>query len=149
MSTGRQGWNDAVIEEFRATGGTVTTGGFGRRLVLLHHVGARTGLERVSPVMAVRDDADTWFVAASKGGAPDHPGWYHNLVAHPDVEIETPDDGVVAVRARELLGVERDEAWARFTAMSAGFRQYESRTSRTIPVIALHRRDAGSGPEVG
>lgn len=133
-------WNQNIIDEFRANGGTVTTMGFGRGLVLLHHTGARTGAERVSPLAAIRDGEDTWLIAASKGGAPDNPDWFHNLRAHPDVEIETPDDGTVPVRARVLGPEERDAAWARFTAMSEGFRSYEEKTSRTIPVVALTRR---------
>ncbi len=133
-------WNQNIIDEFRANGGTVETMGFGRGLVLLHHVGARTGTARVSPVAAIRDGDDAWLVAASKGGAPDNPDWYHNLRAHPDVEIETPDDGTVTVHARVLEGDERDAAWARFTAMSEGFRSYEEKTSRVIPVVELARR---------
>ncbi|MBM6399255.1 nitroreductase/quinone reductase family protein [Phycicoccus sonneratiae] len=133
-------WNQNIIEEFRANGGTVQTMGFGRGLVLLHHTGARTGTERVSPVAAIRDGDDTWLVAASKGGAPDNPAWFHNLRTHPDAAIETPDDGTVEVRARVLEGEERDTAWARFTAMSEGFRSYEQKTTRVIPVIALTRR---------
>ncbi|MCV2394396.1 nitroreductase family deazaflavin-dependent oxidoreductase [Actinotalea sp. M2MS4P-6] len=133
-------WNQKVIDEFRDNDGTVTTAGFGRNLVLLHHVGARSGTERVSPVMGIRQDEGTWLIAASKAGAPENPAWYHNLLANPDVTIETPDDGVVAVRADELAGEARDRAWARFTAKSSGFRDYEARTTRTIPVIALRRR---------
>ncbi len=131
-------WNANIIEEFRTTGGSA--GNFGRSLVLLHHLGAKSGTERVSPVRAIRDDADTWLIAASKGGSDEHPGWYHNLLAKPDVEIETPDDGVVAVHAVRLDGDARDAAWERFKQVSDGFRQYEERTSRIIPVIELRRR---------
>jgi deazaflavin-dependent oxidoreductase (nitroreductase family) len=134
-------WNQNVIDEFRANDGTVTTAGFGRALVLLHHVGARTGQERVAPVRAIRQDQDAWLVAASKGGAPDNPAWFHNLKAHPDVSIEVPGEGTVPVRARVLEGAERDSGWAQFTAASPGFRESEDRTTRTIPVIALHRRE--------
>lgn len=135
-------WNQQIIDEFRANGGDVRTNGFGKGLVLLHHRGARTGVERVSPLAGIRVDANTWLAAASKGGAPDNPAWFHNLLAHPDVEIETPDDGTVPVRATQLLGAERDAGWARFTERSAGFRSYEGRTTRTIPVLRLTRRDA-------
>jgi len=135
-------WNQSVIDEFRSNGGFVQANGFGKGLVLLHHRGARTGTERVSPVAAIPDDEGAWLVAASKGGAPDNPGWFHNLLAHPDVEIETPDDGTVPVHATQLLGAERDSAWERFTARSEGFRSYEQRTARTIPVLRLTRRDA-------
>jgi deazaflavin-dependent oxidoreductase (nitroreductase family) len=135
-------WNQRIIDEFHANGGDVRTNGFGKGLVLLHHRGARTGTERVSPVAGIRVDPDTWLVAASKGGAPENPGWFFNLLAHPDVEIETPDDGTVAVRATNLTGDERDAGWARFTARSEGFRSYEQRTTRTIPVLRLARRAA-------
>jgi len=138
MSDRYRQFNDQIIDEFRATGGTVNR--FGRSLVLVHHVGARSGIERMTPVMSIRVDDDTWLIAASKAGAPEHPAWYHNLRANPDVSIETPDDGVVEVHARVLPGRERDAAWTRFTAASPGFRQYEQRTSRVIPVVELRRR---------
>lgn len=131
-------WNQGVIDEFRENNGTVSHG-FGRALVLVHNVGAKSGIERVSPLMGIRDDADTWFITASKGGAPENPAWYHNLLANPETTIETPDDGVVTVRAVELKGAERDAAWERFKEHSDGFRQYEQRTTRVIPVMALHR----------
>ncbi|MGG5259855.1 nitroreductase/quinone reductase family protein [Phycicoccus avicenniae] len=133
-------WNQQIIDEFRANDGTVQTMGFGRGLVLLHHTGARSGTERVSPLAAVRDSDDRWYLAASKGGAPDNPDWFHNLRAHPDVRIETPDDGTVEVRATVLEGAERDAVWERFKQMSDGFRGYEEKTSRVIPVVALTRR---------
>jgi deazaflavin-dependent oxidoreductase (nitroreductase family) len=134
-------WNQPIIEEFRATGGTVDSRGFGRNLVLLHHVGARSGVERVVPTLALREDADTWLISASAGGAPRNPGWYFNLRARPHVLIETPDDGPVSVFARELDGEERDRAWRRFTSTSAGFAYYETRTTRIIPVFALTREE--------
>jgi deazaflavin-dependent oxidoreductase (nitroreductase family) len=134
-------WNQQIIDEFRTNGGDVRTNGFGKGLVLLHHRGARTGVERVSPLAGIKVDGDTWLLAASKGGAPDNPAWFYNLLAHPDVEIETPDDGTVPVHATQLTGAEREEGWARFTARSEGFRSYEQRTARTIPVIRLARRD--------
>ncbi|GIG29783.1 nitroreductase/quinone reductase family protein [Cellulomonas marina] len=133
-------WNQQIIEEFRASGGTVTTMGFGRTLVLVHHVGARTGTERVAPLRAIRVDDDTWLVAASKAGAPENPAWFHNLVAHPETVVETPDDGTVPVRAEVLVGDERDAAWARFTSASRGFAEYQEKTARVIPVVALRRR---------
>ncbi len=133
-------WNQQIIDEFRANDGTVSTMGFGRGLVLLHHTGARSGVERVTPVAAIHRDADTWLIAASKAGAPDNPSWFHNLRAHPEVHIETPDDGDVEVVARVLDGGERDQAWSRFTEMSDGFRSYQEKTTRVIPVIELSRR---------
>lgn len=132
-------FNERIVDEFRSNGGTVETAGFGRRLVLLHHLGARSGDARVSPVMALPSERG-WVIAASKGGAPENPAWFHNLLAHPDTVIETPDEGEVAVHAAPLEGAERDAAWARFLEASPGFAQYEQRTSRTIPVVELRRR---------
>jgi len=132
-------FNQGIIDEFRANGGTVETAGFGRSLVLLHHRGAISGAERVSPVMGIPSEAG-WLIAASKGGAPDNPAWFHNLIAHPEVTIETPDEGEVAVRAVQLQGAERDAAWALFVSRSPGFAEYERRTDRVIPVLELRRR---------
>lgn len=140
MADSNQGFNPRVIDEFRSNDGTVSAAGFGRSLVLLHHLGAKSGTERVSPVRALNTDHGTWLVAASKGGAPENPAWYHNLRAHPDITIETPDDGTVAVHSDELIGAARNEAWDQFTAASPGFKQYEQQTSRTIPVLELRRR---------
>ena len=137
MSDQFNDWNQRIIDTFRANAGEVPQ--FGRSLVLVHHIGAKSGLERVSPVMALRDGDDTWLIAASKAGAPENPAWYHNLRANPEAEIETPD-GVVLVRAEELVGADRDAAWSRFTAVSTGFKEYEAKTTRTIPVLALKRR---------
>ena len=131
-------WNQQIIEEFRANGGTVETMGFGRSLVLVHHLGARTGTERISPVANIREPDGSRLIAASKGGAPENPDWYHNLLAHPDVTIETPD-GEERVHVTDLQGAERDAAWERFKQMSEGFRSYEAKTSRVIPVLRLTR----------
>ncbi|WP_343232886.1 MULTISPECIES: nitroreductase family deazaflavin-dependent oxidoreductase [unclassified Tsukamurella] len=92
------------------------------------------------PVMGLREDPDTWLIAASKAGAPDNPAWFHNLRAHADAEIETPDDGTVEVRAEVLSGAARDAAWEKFKAEAPGFGEYEARTTRVIPVVALRRR---------
>lgn len=132
-------WNQQIIDEFRANGGTVAANGFGRRLVLVHHLGARSGAERVNPVAAIGQDDGSWLIAASAAGADKNPDWYHNLLAHPDVTIETPD-GPADVTVTELTGADRDAAWAQFTAMSEGFAAYERKTSRVIPVLRLTRR---------
>jgi len=138
MSNPYTQFNDGIIDEFRTNDGTVAQ--FGRDLVLVHHRGARSGVERIAPLRAIRTSPDTWLIAASKAGADENPAWFHNLVAHPHTQIETPDDGVVAVRATVLQGGERDAAWSEFTAASPAFGTYAQRTSRVIPVIALSRR---------
>jgi len=135
-------FNDAIIDEFRSNGGAVSRG-FGTDLVLVHSTGAKSGEERIHPVLALRD-GDAWLIAASKGGAPEHPAWFHNLVAHPYAVIESPDQrggiDTVPVRAEALQGEARDAAWARFLDRSPAFAQYEERAGRVIPVVRLSRR---------
>ncbi len=133
-------FNAQVIAEFRANHGRVVrSGGFGNSLVLLHTTGARTGAARVNPVLA-RRDGDDWLISASAGGAPEHPAWFINLRANPDVAIET-DDGMVEVTAQELTGDEYDRAWRGFTSQSPAFAEYQRRTGgRRIPVVRLRRR---------
>jgi deazaflavin-dependent oxidoreductase (nitroreductase family) len=137
MMADNAGYNQPIIDAFRANGGTVPQ--FGRGLVLLHHRGAKSGTERVSPVAALKTGPDTWLIAASKAGAPDNPAWYHNLLASPDIAIETPDDGELTVHVTELAGEERAEAWEAFTAVYAGFLDYQEKTDRVIPVLRLAR----------
>ena len=132
-------FNDRVIAEFRTNGGCVDTGGFGTKLVLIHSVGARTGAERVNPALSLKGATDR-LVIASSAGKPDNPGWYHNLRAHPDITIETPE-GVEQVTAVELDGEQYTEAWRRFDADSPIFAQYqESAGSRRLPIFRLQRR---------
>jgi deazaflavin-dependent oxidoreductase (nitroreductase family) len=132
-------FNEQIIEEFRANDGHVETMGFGDSLVILHSTGARTGRERVNPVLAIPVD-DGWLIAASKAGAPDNPGWYANLVAHPETTIET-GTATVEVTATEILGDDYEAAWGRFTAQSGAFEQYaEKAGDRHIPVILLSPR---------
>ncbi|MEV6012768.1 nitroreductase family deazaflavin-dependent oxidoreductase [Streptomyces sp. NPDC051976] len=131
-------FNAAIVAEFRANHGKVGGNFEGAPLLLLHSRGARTGAERVSPMMYLRD-GDRYLVFASKGGAPENPAWYHNLVAHPDVEIEVGDD-TIAVRAEELKGAERDEKYAKQAELYPGFAEYEAKTTRVIPVVALSAR---------
>lgn len=126
-----------MIEEFRSGGGRTRI--FGDNLVLLHHTGAKTGTARVSPLVARHPDADTWLLSASDSGADHNPGWYHNLLAHPDVQIEAPGEGTVDVHAEVLTGAARDEGWAQFASFSPQYVGYQKKTSRTIPVVALHR----------
>ena len=133
-------WNETVIAEFRANKGEVTTGGFGKHLVLLHSVGARSGVERVNPVLG-RRSGDDWVIAASYAGAPSHPAWYHNLVAHPDTAIETAEAGTVPVTASEITGPEYDREWAGFVGQAPTFAEYQEKAgSRKIPLLRLRRR---------
>ncbi len=128
--------NTAVIDEFRANRGRVGGWFSDARLLLLTTTGARSGRPHTVPLGCLPDGGERVLVIASAGGADRHPAWYHNLLAHPDVTIETPD-GVEQVHVTELKGAERDAAWERFKQMSEGFRSYEQKTSRVIPVLRL------------
>jgi deazaflavin-dependent oxidoreductase (nitroreductase family) len=132
-------WNDNIIKEFRENEGRVGGPFAGRPLVLLHHRGAKSGVERVSPLATQRIDDDTWAVFGSKGGAPTHPAWYYNVQAHPDVEIEFGTE-TIPVRARVAQGEEHDRIWNKQKQLMPGFADYEKKTSRVIPVVVLERR---------
>ena len=131
-------FNAQVIDEFRANHGKVGGNFEGAPLLLLHSVGAKSGQTRVSPMMYL-PDGERFLVFASKAGAPDNPDWYHNLKANPDATIEVGDD-TFDVRADELPRAERDEKYAEQAARYPGFADYEKKTDRVIPVLALTRR---------
>ncbi|MEV4517039.1 nitroreductase family deazaflavin-dependent oxidoreductase [Dactylosporangium sp. NPDC049525] len=128
-------WNDKIIEEFRANDGRVGGNFEGAPLLLLHTVGARTGQERVHPMMYQQVDGG-YAVFASKGGAPTNPDWYHNLLASPRVKAEI-GTGTVELVARVTEGEERDRIWTAQKAAYPGFADYESKTDRQIPVVLL------------
>ncbi len=131
-------FNSRIIDDFRANGGYVGAPFNSDRLVLLHHVGAKSGEARISPLMSFPDDAG-WVVVASKGGAPENPAWFHNLQAHPETVIEFGTE-TIPVTASVIPQPERDERWAGITATNPGFASYEQKTSRTIPLVRLARR---------
>ncbi|MDE0369710.1 MAG: nitroreductase family deazaflavin-dependent oxidoreductase [bacterium] len=130
-------WNATIIEEFRANDGQVGGMFEGRTLLLLHHTGARTGIRRVTP-LAYQNLADGYAVFASKAGADTNPDWYHNVVANPRTEVEV-GTRTIQVRARVATGEERDQIWSRQKQDYPQFAEYESKTSRVIPVIVLER----------
>ncbi|BBY63725.1 nitroreductase family deazaflavin-dependent oxidoreductase [Mycolicibacterium helvum] len=129
--------NRAVIDEFRATGGKAGGMFEGKPLVLVHHVGAKSGTERIAPLVPLLHD-DRIFIFASKGGADTNPDWYHNLVAHPNVTVELGTESF-PVTAWVLSGSERDEVYARQVAAEPQFGDYQRSTSRVIPVVELQR----------
>ena len=131
-------WNRGIIEEFRANGGKVGGNFEGAPMVLLHTTGARSRAERVNPLV-YRQDGDRWVVFASKGGAPTHPDWLHNLRAHPEASIEVGTETIPVV-AREAQADERERLWTRQKELMPGFAEYEQRTRRQIPVVVLERR---------
>jgi deazaflavin-dependent oxidoreductase (nitroreductase family) len=139
-STPTTDFNRDIIEHFRANQGTMLSGPFkDRSLLLLHTTGARTGQPRVHPLAYTRD-GERYVVIASKGGAPVHPDWYRNIVAHPEVELEVGPDRFPA-RARVTLGDERRRLYDAQAAIMPGFAEYQKKTTREIPVIVFERSD--------
>jgi len=129
-------FNGKVIEEFRANGGKVGGWFEGQTILLLHHTGAKSGAERVNPLV-YQQVGDSYAIFASRAGAPRHPDWYYNLVAHPDATAEV-GTGTVHVRARVADPAERDPIYARQKEIAANFADYEkSAAPRVIPVILL------------
>jgi len=135
-------WNSRVIAEFRANGGKVGGQFEGAPVVLMHHIGRKSGKESVNPVMYLPDEGDpaTIYVFASKGGAPTHPDWYWNLTVAGTATVEVGTE-TYAVSVREVTGEERDTIYAEQASRYPGFGEYEEKTAgiRTIPVLALTR----------
>jgi deazaflavin-dependent oxidoreductase (nitroreductase family) len=134
-----QNWNTNIIEEFRANEGKVGGSFEGAPMLLLHSTGAKSGLERVNP-MVYQEVGANFAVFASKGGAPDNPDWFHNLVANPDAEVEVGTE-TIPVRARVTEGEERERLFTEQKRRMPGFAEYEKRTERQIPVVVLERTD--------
>lgn len=130
-------WNKQIIEEFYANGGKVGGQFAGANLLLLHTLGAKSHQPRVHP-LAYFTDGDTFFIIASKGGAPSNPDWYYNILAHPEVTLEIGTERFKAhasVPERE----ERDRLFANAVKQAPGFGEYQRNTSRIIPVVVLKR----------
>jgi deazaflavin-dependent oxidoreductase (nitroreductase family) len=128
-------FNTQVISEFRENAGQVGGMFEGMPLLLLHHVGAKSGTDRIAP-LAYLEDGGSYAIFASKGGAPEHPAWYHNLKAHPETKIELAGQEV-AVVAHEAEGSERDRLYSTQAAKLPQFAEYEGKTDRKIPVVVL------------
>jgi deazaflavin-dependent oxidoreductase (nitroreductase family) len=129
--------NAQVIEEFRTSGGKVGGMFANAPLILVHHFGAKSGTERIAPLVYL-GDGDRLFIFASKGGSPENPAWYHNLLAHPDVTVEVGEE-TFPVRATVLEGAERDEIYTKQAAAQPQFAEYQKNTDRLIPVVELVR----------
>jgi deazaflavin-dependent oxidoreductase (nitroreductase family) len=133
-------WNEKVIEEFRANGGRMGGPFEGAPMILMHHIGAKTGTERVTPLVHFPEGDGRTVIVASAAGAPNHPAWFHNLRANPKIEVEAGTE-TYPVLAEEITGAERDEVWARVVSESPGFADYQRKTDRTIPLVRLTRVD--------
>jgi F420H(2)-dependent quinone reductase len=136
---------DAHAKIYRLTDGTV-----GHRfpgtppVLLLDHIGAQSAIKRTTPLVYVEDHPDVVLVA-SKGGHPKHPAWYHNLRAHPDTTVQIGPEHH-AVHARLATPEERARLWPKALATYAGYRGYQQRTEREIPLVILEPRSAAPEP---
>jgi len=130
-------WNRNMIAEFHAKHGKGISG-FGDRLLLLSTKGKKSGRAQLVPV-AYHRDGDRYVIAASKSGAPTHPDWYHNLVAHPRATIEVGDEHFEVKATPLAKGPERDRLYEAHAALMPGFRDYPKKTKRVIPVVVLER----------
>ncbi|ACU75014.1 conserved hypothetical protein [Catenulispora acidiphila DSM 44928] len=135
----RQSWNEEVIKEFRANAGSVEQFG-GKGLVLLHHTGAKSGAAYVTPLAGFAQDGGSWVIVASNAGRDNHPAWFHNLRANPDIALEVPGEEAVRtvkVSARVAAEDERDALYADVVAKAPQFDEYQKGTSRKIPIVVL------------
>jgi len=134
-------WNQSIIAEFRANEGRVGGNFEGAPILLLHHVGRKSGKEYVNPLAYLPGDDDSVYIFASKAGAPSSPDWYYNLIATGQATIEVLTS-TYPVTVTELSGDERDRVYAEQVKRMPGFGEYEQKTEgvRTIPVLRLTRR---------
>ncbi|QTI69099.1 nitroreductase family deazaflavin-dependent oxidoreductase [Gordonia polyisoprenivorans] len=135
-------FNKTIIDEFHANDGTVTTMGFGRHLVLVHSIGAKSGAERVTPLMSLPDGAGGRFIVGSAAGSPKDPAWVRNLRKNPEITIEYAGEksGIEKhpATATELDPPQREQAWQGFVAASEQFLKYtETAEGRVFPIFRL------------
>ena len=139
-----QDYNRKIIDEFRANEGRVGGPFAGAPVVLVTSTGAHSGRPHTTPLVYLREQdgqggpGDRIYVFGSMGGAPKHPAWYHNLKAHPDATVEVGTEKY-QVRATIMTGAERDRLFQKQASLRPQFAEYQSRTTRTIPVVALER----------
>jgi deazaflavin-dependent oxidoreductase (nitroreductase family) len=131
-------FNRTLVEDFRAHHGHATSGPFvGRNLLILTTKGARSKEDRTTPLVYTRD-GDRYVIVASKGGAPTHPHWFHNLRTHPDVTVEVGDEKFKA-HASVVDGDDYERLYQHHASINPGFHDYRKKTTRKIPVVVLEK----------
>jgi deazaflavin-dependent oxidoreductase (nitroreductase family) len=134
------GFNTKIIEEFRANGGRVGGPLTGTPMILIHHIGAKSGTVRVTPLACNPQPDGRLAIVASNGGSPAHPDWYYNLKVNPTITVEVGTQ-TFTVLAEELDASARAELWPKLVAESPAVGQHQAKTTRQIPVLVLIRRD--------
>ncbi len=137
---GASDFNTKIIEEFRANEGRVGGPLTGTPMILIHHIGAKSGIERVSPLACSPQGDGRFAIVAASGGSPTHPDWYYNLKASPRITVEVGTQ-TFTVLAEELDGAARAELWPKLVAESPAVGEHQTRTTRQIPVFMLTRQD--------
>ena len=137
---GASDYNSEIIKEFRANQGRVGGMWTGTTLILIHHIGARSGIERVTPVACSPQGGGRFAIWAANGGSPTHPEWYYNLKANPRITVEVGAQ-TFTVLADELAGAARAELWPKLVAEYPTLGEHQARTTRQFPVFMLTRRD--------
>jgi deazaflavin-dependent oxidoreductase (nitroreductase family) len=130
-------FGDEHVRRYRETGGEVGHIWNGVPALLLTTTGRKTGEQRTTPLIYGRD-GDAYLIVASKGGQPEHPGWYQNLAKTPEVELQVKDE-VFPARARTATAEERERLWQTMTGIWPAYDDYQAKTDREIPVVVLER----------
>jgi len=138
--SGTSDFNTKMIEEFRANEGRVGGPWAGTTLILIHHIGGRSGVEGVTPLGCSSQGDDRFVIVASSGGSPTHPDWYYNLKANPRITVEVGAQ-TFTVLADELADAARAELWPKLVAEYPTLGEHQARTTRQFPVFMLTRRD--------
>ncbi len=133
---GANDYNAKIIEEFRANQGRVGGPWAGTTLMLVHHIGAKSGIERILPLGCFRQGDGRFVIVASNGGSPAHPDWYYNLKANPRITVEVGSQ-TRTVLAEELDGTARAELWPKLVARYPTVGEHQAKTARQIPVFML------------
>jgi deazaflavin-dependent oxidoreductase (nitroreductase family) len=133
-------FNTKIIEEFRANQGRIGGLFAGTPMILIHHIGAKSGVERVTPLACSPQGDGRFVIVASSGGSPAHPAWYHNLKAHPRIKVEVGTE-TFTVLAEELDDAARAALWPKLVAEAPAIGEHQAKTTRQIPVFMLTRQD--------
>ena len=133
-------YNAEIMEEFRANEGRVGGPWAGTPMILIHHIGARSGIERISPLGCFPQGDGRCVIIASNGGSLTHPDWYYNLKANPRIKVEV-DTQTFTVLAEELDDIARAELWPKLVVEAPQVGEFQTRITRQIPVFMLTRQD--------